>query len=85
MHAHFIGFFTEILKECDILFHGHVGEGFFRGTHLPKRNIKLFGKNIFSVNEKIFDKNFVYSVLKKIKYSLYKYFPQQLFRKKLYY
>ncbi|GAI98364.1 unnamed protein product, partial [marine sediment metagenome] len=31
MHAHFIGFFDQIQKKCDILFHSLGSEGYFRG------------------------------------------------------
>lgn len=79
-HAHFIGYFDEIKKECEILFHGYMIEGFFRGTRLPLRSIRVLGKNIFTTVDKIIKKNILFDILEKNRHGLYKKFPQQLFK-----
>lgn len=80
-HAHFIGFFDKIQKKCDILFQLNGNEGFFRGTHLPRRSVKLLGKSLFKVLDKLSNENLPYKVIEKLKYSLYQKNPQQMFSK----
>jgi asparagine synthase (glutamine-hydrolysing) len=80
-HAHFIGLFAQIQKKCDILFHSFGNEGYFRGTHLPRRSVKLFGKSFFKVLNKLSNENLPYKIIEKLKYSLYPKNPQQLFSK----
>jgi asparagine synthase (glutamine-hydrolysing) len=81
MHAHFIGLFGQIQKKCDILFHLFGNEGYFRGTHLPHRSVKLFGKNFFKVLNKLSNESLPYKIIEKSKYSLYQKNPRQLFSK----
>ncbi|MCK5766963.1 MAG: hypothetical protein KAH35_01120, partial [Candidatus Atribacteria bacterium] len=45
-HAHNIGFFDEIRKECDVLLHGFLFDNLFKGWGIPTKNIKIFGKTI---------------------------------------
>jgi asparagine synthase (glutamine-hydrolysing) len=78
-HAHCIGFFDEIRKECDVLFHGFVPELFFRGTNLPHRSLNVFGKNFFTVLAKLSNENLPYKIIDKLKYSVYQRNPSQLF------
>lgn len=80
-HAHSIGFFDQILEKCDILFHGNPPELFFRGTNLPHRSLKFFGKNLFSILDNLSKENLPYKIIEKLKYSLYQKNPQQLFNK----
>lgn len=80
-HAHFIGFFDQIQKKCDILFHSFGNEGYFRGTHLPRRSVKLLGKCLFNVFNKLSNEDLPYKIIKKLKSSLYQKNPQQLFSK----
>jgi len=81
MHAHFIGLFDQIQKKCDILFHSLGNEGYFRGTHLSYRSVKLFGKNFFKVLNKLSNESLPHKIIEKLKYSLYQKNPQQLFSK----
>jgi len=81
-HAHFIGFFDQIQKKCDILFHGFAIERFFRGTNLPHRSLKFLGKSfITTILDKLSNESLPYEIIKKLKYSLYQKNPQQLFKK----
>jgi len=79
-HAHSIGF-AEIQEKCDILFHGFAPELFFRGTNLPHRSIKFFGKRFFTIIDKLSNETLPYKIIEKLKYSLYQRIPQQLFSK----
>jgi len=45
-HAHYIGFFSQIKNECDVLLHAFAFDTLFKGLHIPTKKIKLFGKNI---------------------------------------
>jgi len=79
IHAHYIGIFDKIQEKCDILFHGFLLERLFRGTDLPHYNFKFLGKNVFTVLEKLSNKDLTYKIIEKLKYSLYQENPQQLF------
>ena len=84
VHAHSIGFFDQIQKRCDILFHGFAPELFFRGTNLPHRSLKFFGKSFFTIPilvDKLSNESLPYKIIEKLKYSLYQKNPQQLFSK----
>jgi len=79
-HAHFIGFFDDILKECDILLHGYPPEIFFRGSTLPIKKLKLLGKKLpLPLLDKFPNNNLPYKILKELKYGLYHMNPKQLF------
>ena len=74
-HAHFIGFFDQFRKECDVLLHGNVPELFFRGANLPRK------KNVFSIKFtcKLSDDTLEETFLLNKKYSVYKKNPEILF------
>ena len=80
IHAHNIGF-SEIREKCDILFDGFAPELFFRGTNLPHRSLKFFGKSFFTILDKLSNESLPYKIIEKLKYSLYRKIPQQLFSK----
>jgi len=86
-HAHSVGFFKEILKESDVIFHGNPPELFFRGSGLPHKSIKLPVKNFHFVNvgkvvlDDITNENLPYKILKEMNYSLFDLNPEQLFNK----
>lgn len=79
-HAHSIGFFRQMQKECDILLHGNPPELFFRGSSLPRRELKVLGKNIpTSFLYELSDSTIVDAILKKMAYRMYPKNPKQLF------
>ena len=45
-HAHNIGFFDQIRKECDVLLHGFAFDTLFKGLHIPTYKMKVFRKTI---------------------------------------
>ena len=79
IHAHNIGFFDPIQKECNVLLHGYALERFFRGTNLPHKSLNLLGKSFFTKLDKLSNKNLPYKIINKLKYSLNQINPQQLF------
>lgn len=83
VHAHNIGFFDQIRKECDVLLHGNPPELFFRGTSLPRgRELKIFGKRItVPILCRLSDDTLEGTVIKKMKYGVYQKNPKQLFIK----
>lgn len=80
VHAHNIGFFDQIQKECDILLHGWPPEVLFRGSNLPRKTLSLLGKKILTSSLCVFLNHSLSGIiLKKVKYSLYPKNPNQLF------
>ncbi len=80
IHAHVIGYFSDIQEVSDVIFTGVRFEHCFRGTALPRRTLKIFGRNIgLPFLTKITDKNIVYKILGKLRYSIYEQNPHQLF------
>ncbi len=79
-HAHTIGFSKEIRNACDVVLHGFAPELLFRGTTLPRRKRGRLRRAIAAdpllelSNDTLAD-----AMIRKLKYSMYKEAPQQLF------
>jgi len=81
VHAHSVGFFDLIQKECDVLLHGFATERFFRGTNLPYSSLKFLGKSFFTKRDKLSNENLPHKIIDKCRNSLHHKNPQQLFIK----
>jgi asparagine synthase (glutamine-hydrolysing) len=81
IHAHSVGFFEEILKYSDVMFHGNPPELFFRGSSLPHSSLNVLGVSIpLPLRAKLTSSNIVHMILRKLKYSIYQLNPEQLFK-----
>ncbi|MBI4846469.1 MAG: hypothetical protein HY810_08410 [Candidatus Omnitrophica bacterium] len=80
-HAYGVGFFEQIIKECDVVFHGYALERFFRGTMFPVRKISLFGTIILNRLDALLGSSLEQQILRKFKNSFYSLNPAQLFFK----
>jgi len=62
VHAHNIGFFDQIRKECDILFHAFAFDTLFKGLHMPKSFSEVLNKTSMQLasvllNSSLYSKN----------------------------
>jgi asparagine synthase (glutamine-hydrolysing) len=69
-HAHNIGFFDRIRKECDILFHAYLFDTLFKGWGIPRKPKKILGKTIINMD-----------LIEAPNDNFYKRKPEQLFTK----
>ncbi|MFH1460531.1 MAG: asparagine synthase-related protein [Candidatus Omnitrophota bacterium] len=83
-HAYAIGFFEQITRECDVVFHGYALERFFRGTMLAQKKFSLFGTTIFNWLDNLKGSCLARQILSKFKTSFYALDPAQLFSQKNY-
>lgn len=79
-HAHYIGLFDHMRELCDILFHGFDLEVLFRANNMPRKSYDLLGIRINTKTlEDLSEDSLVESILKNVKYSMWKSNPKQLF------
>lgn len=74
IHAPFIGLFDR-LKGCNCIMTGFAPELFFRGSNLPRKKNSVGQKKLMRLS----DDNLMDTMLVKMKYSLWRHKPSQLF------
>jgi len=82
-HAHYIGLFDHMRELCDILFHGFDLEVLFRANNMPRKSYDLLGIRINArALEDLSEDSLVESILNRVKYSMWKSNPKQLFHRR---